>query len=343
MSESRITVGIVAPSFVVPQVELKLGVEKLREAGFAPKVHPQVRRRHLFFAGDDAERAQAFFDYAFDSSIPVIWLARGGYGATRLLPWLDRMTAQRGIPHKKLLVGYSDATALMEFARSRWNWSTLHGPMPALREFSQLDERDFKATTRLVRGMDATLPFAKRRLRFLTAPPAGEVRAQLVGGNLSVWTAMIGTPYEGMTRGRLLFFEDVGESLYRVDRMVQQIASSGGFVEAKGLVLGTFEGCNDVTTQALKSVPGPKTRAKTLSTPKPGQLKPLRPLMERGRVLREIFGSIGECYRIPVASGVPVGHGPVYPPLPLGATYSLSPRGELRLLDWDWLHPADPS
>src|SRR5690348_12051998 len=99
----KVSIGIVAPSSVVPQVELALGVEKIREAGFSVKVHPQCKSRHFLYAGRDDERAKVFYDSAIDSASSVIWCARGGYGANRLLPWLERMTAERGIPEKKLL------------------------------------------------------------------------------------------------------------------------------------------------------------------------------------------------------------------------------------------------
>ena len=85
-------IGVVAPSSVVPPIELKLGTELLRKEGFEVAVHPQCRKAHLYFAGRDEERAQAFFEFASDSRFDVLWCARGGYGAARILPMLEEMT-----------------------------------------------------------------------------------------------------------------------------------------------------------------------------------------------------------------------------------------------------------
>src|SRR5882672_7209077 len=132
-------IGIVAPSSAVGQVELNNGVAHLRSHGFEVAVHPQCSRLHYTFAGTDAERAQAFYDFAADSAIDVIWAAGGGYGATRILPLLENRCEEFGNPRPKLLVGYSDITALHEYARSRWNWASLHCPMPSAGSFCSID------------------------------------------------------------------------------------------------------------------------------------------------------------------------------------------------------------
>src|SRR5690348_5965262 len=109
-----IKVGIVAASSVVPEIELVAGLEHLRRNGFDPIVHEQVLKQHFTFAADDLERATAFLGYALSPNLDVIWMARGGYGAQRILPLLDELTSgKRGNPRnkpKKLLVGYSDVT-----------------------------------------------------------------------------------------------------------------------------------------------------------------------------------------------------------------------------------------
>src|SRR4051794_8258231 len=112
---TRLPVGIVAASSPVPQVEFLRGLERLREFGFVPIVHEQVPKQHFTFAGSDEERAGALYSYAKDPRFYVIWTARGGYGAQRLLPMLDDLTSQHGVPPKKLLVGYSDVTVLHEY------------------------------------------------------------------------------------------------------------------------------------------------------------------------------------------------------------------------------------
>ena len=189
-------VGIVALSSVVPPVEFAAGAEFLRAGGFEVIVHPQVLTRHWLHAGDDDTRAHAFMDFAHDPSFDIIWCARGGYGAAKTLPILDRLTAERGVPAKKLLVGYSDVTVAHEFVRQRWNWSTLHAVMPAAGNFTALAPGDWQATLAAVTKSAAIdWPWANRPLRWLTPPPAQPIEAPLIGGNLSLWQTLAGTPF----------------------------------------------------------------------------------------------------------------------------------------------------
>jgi muramoyltetrapeptide carboxypeptidase len=133
---SPLPVGIFAASSVVPQVEFRAGLDHLRAQGFDPRVEPQVSGpQHFIFPGSDEDRAAAVYRLATDPTLNVLWAARGGYGAQRLLPILDRLTREHGVPPRKLLVGYSDVTVLHEFVRTRWGWSTLHAPMPAAANF----------------------------------------------------------------------------------------------------------------------------------------------------------------------------------------------------------------
>ncbi len=331
-------IGIVAPSSAVPPVEFALGMERLKESGVTVFVHPQADRQHLFFAGTDTERATAFYEFALNSNFSVVWCARGGYGAPRILPLLDRLTAERGIPEKKLLVGYSDATALLEYVRTHWNWATLHAPMPGLREFSGMGRPEWEALLKLVRGKTvARIPALRGRLKFVGKRPAQAVEAPLVGGNLAVWASLLGTPFSPRARGRILFLEDITESLPRIDRMAHQLLASGVLEGVRAIILGTFHHCDDAVSSVLLSVPSARLRRRVVSRPKPSELGPLRERISRRAGLSAIFGELGERLRVPVAMGLPVGHGTDgMSPLPLGAKYRLEPSGRLSLVKWDW-------
>jgi muramoyltetrapeptide carboxypeptidase len=325
VNEQTLPVGIFAASSVVPQVEFRGGVEHLRVNGFDPRVQPQVSGPQDFiFPGSDEERAETLHRLATDPSLKILWAARGGYGAARLLPLLDRLTRERGAPPRgKLLVGYSDVTVLHEFVRTRWGWSTLHAAMPAEAKFPSLAPAEWTALDAYVRGADAPdVPWAHSPLRWITAPPPAPIHAELVGGNLSLWIALCGTPYATPGAGRIIFLEDVGEAFYRIDRMVVQLEQSGALANAAAVVLGDFTGCNDENNQCL-------------ADPQTGEKKPLRQTFQQPEAFAHIFGRLG----IPVAQGLPVGHGPRNSPLPLGARYELAPNGRLQLLEWDWLAP----
>jgi muramoyltetrapeptide carboxypeptidase len=334
-------VGIVAACSAVGQVELALGTEMLRESGFEVKVHPQCARQHFTFAGTDEERAEAFYEYAIDDGIDVIWCARGGYGAGRLLPILRKLAEQLGAPsERKLLVGYSDVTMLHEFVRKDWSWGTLHAPMPAA-NLRALRSEEWTAIVDLVGGRATTPPWQQTRLRFLTDPPSQPIRAELIGGNLSLWTSLAGTDFQPRARRRILFFEDLSERPYRIDRMLTQVVQSGMLDGAAAIVLGDFTDCDDENNQCLKTPADDESwqrlRRGDWSS---AERMPLRKVYSLDEALGEIFGTVGRRMGIPVAAGLPVGHGPNFSPLPLGARYELRPEGSLRLMSWKWLRTS---
>jgi muramoyltetrapeptide carboxypeptidase len=338
-------IGVVAPSSKLPLIEFRLGLDWIREAGMHPIVHPHCKKSHLFFAGTDEERARAFFDYAVDPRFSVLWSARGGYGAARILPYLEAFTAERGVPDRKLLLGYSDATALIEYVRNRWGWATLHAPMPAMRKFRLQKTDEWNSLLHFIYGdsskkltKSATPPWEKKALKFITRAPKKTIEAELVGGNLAVWTSLIGTPYAPLAKGKMLFLEDVDEPLYRIDRMLQQVAQAGGFKDVKAILLGNFLNCKDTVAKVLGVEPtDAASLSRLLNDPKPEELKPLRKKLDDLRGLHEIFAEMGDRLGIPVAIGMPVGHGPEIAALPLGADYQLDRKGRLKLLAWDWI------
>jgi muramoyltetrapeptide carboxypeptidase len=325
MADQKIPVGIFAASSVVPKYEFDAGVEHLRDAGFDPRIEAQVSSEHFIFPGTDDERAQAIYRLALDPKVPILWAARGGYGAGRLLPLLEKLTNERGAPkQKKLLVGYSDVTVLHEFVRTRWNWSTLHAPMPAASNFAKLDPREWQAIVDYVKGKLASPPWLDTTLRWMNRPPQQTIRAELIGGNLSLWAALAGTRFAQAGNGKIIFLEDVDEPFYRIDRMMVQLEQSGMLDGAAAVVLGDFTNCKDERNDCLVNA---TTQEK----------KPLRKVWEQDEAFEHIFTELGKRIDVPIAIGLPVGHGPHYAPLPLGARYELTPDGKLKLLEWDWL------
>ena len=334
----QIQVGIVAASYAVPQAEMDLGAAILRDNGFNVTVHPDVLKQYFTFAGTDEQRAGSFYDFASNQDLDVIWAARGGYGATRVLPLLDELSQRRGVPPRKLLVGYSDVTPLHEFVRRKWNWATLHAPMPAAISFAKLRPEEWSATLACVRGQRATFLWESVELRYMNRSPGSSITAELIGGNFSLWAAMAGTRYASGADGKILFFEDIGEPPYRIDRMATQLVQAGAFNGAAAIVLGDFTNCDDEDSQYLKPLPQGEDPRKLLENVETREKISLRRVFTREEALAEIFGGIGQRLGIPVISGLPVGHGPNYSPLPLGARYELSPRGTLKLLQWDWIN-----
>ncbi|HEY0874586.1 MAG TPA: LD-carboxypeptidase [Vicinamibacterales bacterium] len=241
------SVGIVAPASATFQTDdVEIARESLEALGLRVKIGSNVLARHGYLAGDDKERAadiNAFFaDEAMKAVIPI----RGGWGSSRVLPHLDYDTIRR---NPKVVVGYSDITALHMAIQARTGLVTFHGPNGmgrwdswSLDYFKRLlFGAEAPTLTNLVKLSDRNaLTPTEHRARTITP---GTARGRLLGGNLTVLTAILGSPYVPSFDGAILFLEDVGEDLYRVDRMFTQLKLAGVLDVIRGFVFGTCAEC----------------------------------------------------------------------------------------------------
>ena len=287
-----------------------MGVAHLRAAGMAVDVQPNCATQDFVFAGDDRQRAECFYNAATSTDNDALWCACGGYGSGRILPLLDQLSLKRGRPAIKTLLGFSDATVIMSFVRQRWGWRTVHAPMVISRGLRELSPATLHA---IARGHAPESPWGRWPLKWLTAPPTQPIEADLIGGNLSVWNSLTGTPFAESAAGKILFLEDIDEAPYRIDRLITQLRLSGRLAGVAAIVLGGFTDCDDRVSQVL-------------SPDDPNQRIPLRRNFPIDEALQWIFGQLP----IPVAAGLPVGHGPHSTPLPLGQTYRLNPDASLQ-------------
>jgi muramoyltetrapeptide carboxypeptidase len=346
------TIRVIAPSGPVAPIELEMGIERMTRAGIPLEVDPRVYSSHRFFAGSDEDRLNSLLDAFYDPSVSAIWVARGGYGSARLLPSLLAAIKRRGKPKKKTLIGYSDATALQEFVMATLGWDAVHAPMLGLKEFlTKTSEEDLKI---FVSGMKkAFLRESKQKaspLKRLEAAKAkswkpwggsleylGGARPQrplnglLVGGNLAVWCSLLGTPFQGRSRGTILFLEDIAEAPYRIDRMLVQLEQAGGLKGVRAVVLGSFTACHDVVSQVLKSRPRLEDLEEALKNPRPEWLRPIRAKMSEVEGVLSVFKDLAARTKIPVYSGFPAGHGGRRYPLQLGKRVYLTPLGKLKV------------
>ncbi|AIS01401.1 S66 peptidase family protein [Streptomyces glaucescens] len=234
-------VAVVAPSGPVPEERLRAGVDVLRGWGLDPVVAPHALARHVdlpYLAGADADRAADLQAAWCDPSVDAVLCARGGYGVQRMVDLLDWEALRAAGP--KVLVGFSDVTALHEAFAARLGLVTLHGPMAA--------GIDFVTHARAQEHLRATLfaPETVRTIRSATgrALVPGRARGVLSGGCLCLLAAELGTPHARRTaRGGLLCLEDVGEETYRLDRCLTQLLRAGVLDGVRGVLLGSWEGC----------------------------------------------------------------------------------------------------
>lgn len=288
------TVAIVAPSGPVEQESLERGVRVFEELGLKVQFGDSVLQRWGYLAGKDNERALDLMRAWSDPDVKAVIAARGGYGAMRILPLLDFDCIRA---HPKILMGYSDITALHLAFLKEANLCTFHGPMaelwaPKMQEYNLACVRDVLFGMRPLK--DLPLPTcgsedAVQERRPLTVLEKGRASGRLVGGNLSLVASTIGTPWEIQTKGCILFLEDIGEKPYRIDRMLCQLKLSGKLDDAEGFCLGDFTDCE----------PDPQPQGPSFSVEE---------------VLRQYFSETGK----PCLANVPCGHGKYNGVLPLG-------------------------
>jgi muramoyltetrapeptide carboxypeptidase len=228
-------VGVAALSGPVDPERLRRGLDELARLGFEPVPAANLASRRGLFAGGDGERLAAFHDLAADPSIAAILFARGGHGVLRLLPRIDWDLLAR---HPRAYVGYSDLIPFLLAIVERLKLVAFHGPMVAVdlaRGLTAGEEASFLGA--LAGSYPAAQPFA-RTLR------PGVAAGPLLGGCLSLLLATLGTPYFPDLEGALLFWEDVNEPPYRVDRMLAQLRLTGRLDGIAGMVVGHLDGGN---------------------------------------------------------------------------------------------------
>ena len=231
-------VALVDASGPVPEARLAKSVQAVESFGLQPVVYDSCRARHGYLAGTDELRARDLTDAFLDDSLAGVLCIRGGYGAHRLLPLLDIAAIAA---HWKPFLGYSDVTAL-HIAFNNLGLTSYHAPMPSTEWYSE----EFDPFTR--NGVEEVLFGHPELLQNPAGYPArclqpGVAVGPLVGGNLSLVSASLGTPWALDARDKILFLEDIDEDVYRVDNMLTHLRNAGLFDACRGVVLGAWTNC----------------------------------------------------------------------------------------------------
>ena len=228
------TIAIVSPSSTPDSMTVVKGCQTLREWGYVPMVGPHVLSDYHGFAGTADERAADLLWALRDSTVKAIICSRGGDGAVQVL---QRISLDEFRRHPKWMMGFSDATAFHSAEVSAGVMS-IHCSM--CDGISMRGERD-SVNLILRRLLQGELPSCHAPAHPLNQP--GEAEGILVGGNLSVFCGLAGSGYDFLNRaddGLILFFEDTGESMSKVDRMLHQLEIRGILPRLKGIVVGHF-------------------------------------------------------------------------------------------------------
>ena len=290
------TIGVVAPASAPADPKgIDRCVAALEALGFRAKLAANVRQRWGFLAGSDRDRAADLMGMFHDPKVKAILCARGGYGSARLLPLLDYAAIRL---HPKILVGYSDITSLHCALLRKSNLVSFHGPMlnsDFIKDHCpEFTRQGFLRT--LVHPSPAGSISRGYPGKTVSILRRGRVSGALVGGNLALLCAALGTPYLPSFRNRILFIEDLDEAPYRFDRMLTQLLNAGLLQQVAGVAVGINRNCKD-----------PKART----------ANEYRQTLED--VLRERLLPL----KLPVVIGLPFGHVRWNATLPVGVRATL--------------------
>jgi muramoyltetrapeptide carboxypeptidase len=230
-------VGLIAPASPPQGNDTELAVAHIEALGLRPVLGRYVGARTGYLAGSDDERADDFNRMARDPDVRAIVAIRGGYGTMRILPALDYAALRRD---PKIVMGFSDLTAVLNAVAARSGIVTFHGPLGA--HGSSWSGRARAYVESLLMRTEIAPPFEMND-SFRIA--SGRATGRLAGGNLSLIAALVGTPYAIPSSGVLLFFEETEEAPYRIDRMLTQLSLAGVLREARGFLVGQCTKCVD--------------------------------------------------------------------------------------------------
>ena len=299
-------VALISPSG--PSLErdhLARGMELCRALGFHPVLMPHAGQVHGYLAGTDDERLDDLNSALTDPAIDAVWCLRGGNGLNRII---DRVDFAGFAARPRPVIGYSDVTVLLLALTTQTGVVTFHAPMArfAMPEFSRSHFTrvlgDSAAPGRLGRVAAKAGVLVPERGRIVQIVP-GRATGRLVGGNLTLLQALIGTRYFPDLMGAILFLEDIGEDLYRIDRMLGHLRLIGALDKLAGVAIGHFSRMRHTT-------------------------------FEGGLGLDEVLRTYFAPGNIPVAHGFPIGHVPEQWTLPIGVMAELDADAtELSILE----------
>lgn len=227
-------IGIVAPASPFAETDFFSGIRILEDMGFRVSFPEGIFARSGYLAGSDVDRAAQVNAAFADSTVHAIVCARGGYGSMQILPYLNYETIGR---HPKLLMGFSDITALLCSLYQRSGLVSCHGPV-----VTTLKDAGSKTLESVFNVLTLSELPAIQLERGITLSP-GKGAGPVICGNLTTLCHLIGTPFQPKMNGHILIIEDTGEKPYRIDRMLTQMKLAGVFNGLCGLGIGAFENC----------------------------------------------------------------------------------------------------
>lgn len=288
-------IAILSTARAIEVNELQYALEVIESWGLIPVISQTIGAKDNQFAGNDKLRAQEFQHMMDDSNIKAIFCARGGYGTVRIMDFLDFTEFTH---HPKWIVGYSDVTVLHAHINTYLGIQTLHATMPI--NYKTNTKASLESLKNCLFGEPTTYHFEAYPLN-----QTGEVKGELLGGNLSILYSILGTKSGFNADHKILFIEDLDEYLYHIDRMLMALKRAGKLSKLKALVVGGMSDMNDNT-------------------------------IPFGSQAEEIILHHCKEYNYPICFGAPIGHIDNNLAIQCGAEYAVkidTEACEIRLLD----------
>ena len=234
--------ALITPGSYISIEEKEQSIENLKELGFEVEYSDRLMLKNGYFSASDKGRAEDINEMFERKEIKGIVCARGGYGCVRTLPHINYNLVKE---NPKVLIGYSDVTALLYGIYKKTGLITFHGPV-GISSYNDFSNKYFKQV--LINPVEElelinSFPGNNENIYGLTTICSGTASGELVGGNLSIVVSLIGTDYDIDTKGKIIFLEEYIEEPYRVDRMLTQMVQAGKFDQAAGVALGIFRKC----------------------------------------------------------------------------------------------------
>ncbi len=238
------TIGLITPSSSITEEKLEKAIANMELLGLKVKLGKHIKAINGYLAGTDEQRLEDLHNMFADDEVDGIWCIRGGYGVGRILPKINYKLIKK---NPKVLIGFSDITALLLAVHQKTGLICFHGPV-ASSDFSDYTVKQLKGVL-MNPEISYTIGHAKDsddskdKAYHSKVIRAGKAKGELSGGNLTLLAAAIGTGFQPKFKNKLVFIEDIGERPYRLDRMFTQILQSTDLDKAAGIVLGVFEDC----------------------------------------------------------------------------------------------------
>lgn len=239
-------IGLIAPGGQVSEAAIGKAVAKIEKLGFRCKQGQNLRALHGNYAGSVQQRRDDLNAMFADREVKAIWCIRGGSGCISILPVLDYGLIRA---NPKVLLGYSDITALHLAIHRHAGLVTFHGPVAISSESAYADTHmlnllmDPQPQYTIAMAAENALRAQREPHYGIRTLTYGEASGPLIGGNLSLVSALMGTPYAADFRNSILFLEEVNEAPYRIDRWMMQLDLAVGFGKAAAVMVGICDNC----------------------------------------------------------------------------------------------------